>query len=104
MTAKFTKCLVGFLISFIELCFLFVCFVILQKPYNVEFEEAECYKIDPVNKKVYCRSNQSSTLDGIEEFTVDYDVLILAMGARVNTFNTPGVEEHAHFLKVFSEL
>jgi NADH dehydrogenase FAD-containing subunit len=28
----------------------------------------------------------------------------LAMGARVNTFNTPGVEEHAHFLKVCSEL
>ena len=79
-------------------------FVILQKPYNVEFKEAECYKVDPVNKKVYCRSNQSSTLDGIEEFTVDYDVLILAMGARVNTFNTPGVEEHAHFLKVCSEL
>ncbi|KAJ6433378.1 hypothetical protein OIU84_017134 [Salix udensis] len=73
--------------------------IVKKKPYNVEFEEAECYKIDPVNKKVYCRSNQSSTLDGVEEFTVDYDVLILAMGARVNTFNTPGVEEHAHFLK-----
>ncbi|KAB5530166.1 hypothetical protein DKX38_020247 [Salix brachista] len=73
--------------------------IVKKKPYSVEFEEAECYKIDPVNKKVYCRSNQSSTLDGVEEFTVDYDVLILAMGARVNTFNTPGVEEHAHFLK-----
>jgi NADH:ubiquinone reductase (non-electrogenic) len=26
--------------------------------------------------------------------------LIVAMGAKSNTFNTPGVEEHAHFLKV----
>ncbi|CAK7349937.1 unnamed protein product [Dovyalis caffra] len=73
--------------------------IVKKKPYNVEFKEAECYKIDPVNKKVYCRSNQSPNLDGIEEFTVDYDILVLAMGARVNTFNTPGVEEHAHFLK-----
>ncbi|KAG6751329.1 hypothetical protein POTOM_045862 [Populus tomentosa] len=78
--------------------------IVKKKPYNVEFKEAECYEIDPVNKKVYCRSNQSSTLDGIEEFTVDYDVLILAMGARVNTFNTPGVEEHAHFLKPGKEI
>jgi NADH:ubiquinone reductase (non-electrogenic) len=31
---------------------------------------------------------------------MDYDVLIVAMGAKSNTFNTPGVEEHAHFLKV----
>ncbi|KAJ6975947.1 hypothetical protein NC653_031695 [Populus alba x Populus x berolinensis] len=78
--------------------------IVKKKPYNVEFKEAECYEIDPVNKKIYCRSNQSSTLDGIEEFTVDYDVLILAMGARVNTFNTPGVEEHAHFLKPGKEI
>lgn len=72
----------------------------MQKSYKVDFKEAECYKIDPVNKKIYCRSRGASKLGGTEEFTVDYDVLVLAMGARVNTFNTPGVEEHAHFLKV----
>lgn len=28
-----------------------------------------------------------------------YDVLVVAVGADNNTFNIPGVEEHAHFLK-----
>ncbi|XP_050205757.1 external alternative NAD(P)H-ubiquinone oxidoreductase B4, mitochondrial-like [Mercurialis annua] len=70
--------------------------IVRKKPYNVEFKEAECYKIDPANKKVYCRSSNSGET---KEFTLDYDVLVMAMGARPNTFNTPGVEEHAHFLK-----
>lgn len=74
----------------------------MQKPFGVEFKEAECYKIDPAQKKIYCRSNdQGNTLGGNEEFTMDYDVLIVAMGAKSNTFSTPGVEEHAHFLKVY---
>lgn len=30
---------------------------------------------------------------------MDYDYLIVAVGARVNTFNTPCVEENCHFLK-----
>ncbi|CAI0550062.1 unnamed protein product [Linum tenue] len=72
--------------------------IVRNKPYNVEFKEAECYRIDPVNKKVYCRSIQNLG-HGENEFALDYDVLVIAMGARVNTFNTPGVEEHAHFLK-----
>jgi NADH:ubiquinone reductase (non-electrogenic) len=28
-----------------------------------------------------------------------YDILVVAIGSENNTFNTPGVEEHAHFLK-----
>jgi NADH:ubiquinone reductase (non-electrogenic) len=28
-----------------------------------------------------------------------YDVLVVAIGSENNTFNTPGVEEHAHLLK-----
>jgi NADH dehydrogenase FAD-containing subunit len=31
---------------------------------------------------------------------VDYDYLIVSVGARPNTFNTPGVTENCHFLKV----
>lgn len=31
---------------------------------------------------------------------MDYDYLVIAMGARANTFNTPGVEENCNFLKV----
>jgi len=33
------------------------------------------------------------------QFDMAYDVLVVAIGSENNTFNTPGVEEHAHFLK-----
>lgn len=33
---------------------------------------------------------------------LDYDYLVVALGATVSTFNTPGVLEHCHFLKVKS--
>lgn len=71
----------------------------MQKGLDVQFREAACYKIDPQNKKVYCQT-QDNNSSGKNEFSVDYDYLIIAMGAKANTFNTPGVEQHAHFLKV----
>ncbi|XP_038900930.1 external alternative NAD(P)H-ubiquinone oxidoreductase B2, mitochondrial-like [Benincasa hispida] len=70
-----------------------------KKGLNIEFREAECYKIDAEKKVLFCRSSQDTNLGGREEFSVDYDYLIIAMGAKSNTFNTPGVEENAHFLK-----
>ncbi|XP_057505603.1 external alternative NAD(P)H-ubiquinone oxidoreductase B2, mitochondrial-like [Actinidia eriantha] len=73
--------------------------IVKKKGLDVKFREAECLKIDAVNKKVYCRSSQDTNLGGEENFTVDYDYLVVAMGARANTFNTPGVVENAHFLK-----
>ncbi|XP_044495922.1 external alternative NAD(P)H-ubiquinone oxidoreductase B2, mitochondrial-like [Mangifera indica] len=73
--------------------------IVKKKNVNVTFWEAECFKIDAQNKKVYCRSNQNTNLNGNKEFAVDYDYLVIAMGARPNTFNTPGVEENCHFLK-----
>lgn len=71
-----------------------------QKNVDICFWEAECFKIDAENKKVYCRSSQNTNLNGKEEFCMDYDYLVIAMGARANTFNTPGVEENCNFLKV----
>jgi hypothetical protein len=32
-------------------------------------------------------------------FDIAYDKLVVAVGAENNTFGTPGVYEHAHFLK-----
>ncbi|MED6145616.1 External alternative NAD(P)H-ubiquinone oxidoreductase B3, mitochondrial [Stylosanthes scabra] len=66
---------------------------------NIEFSEAECYKIDPKNRKVYCRADPDKKMGGIEDFSLDYDYLVIAMGAKSNTFNTPGVQENAFFLK-----
>nr|GMC72851.1 external alternative NAD(P)H-ubiquinone oxidoreductase B2, mitochondrial-like [Ipomoea batatas]GME02633.1 external alternative NAD(P)H-ubiquinone oxidoreductase B2, mitochondrial-like [Ipomoea batatas] len=74
--------------------------IVRGKKFDVQFKEAECYKIDTEKKKVFCRSSQESSMGrSAEEFSVDYDYLVIAMGARSNTFNTPGVVEHAHFLK-----
>lgn len=73
--------------------------IIRKKNVDIHYWEAECFKIDAANKKVHCRSNQDTNLMGKEEFVVDYDYLVVAMGARANTFNTPGVEENCHFLK-----
>ncbi|KAJ9563115.1 hypothetical protein OSB04_008275 [Centaurea solstitialis] len=69
--------------------------IVKKKNVNVNYWEAECYRIDAKNKKIYCRSSQEDK----EEFVVDYDYLVVAMGARVNTFNTPGVEENCLYLK-----
>ncbi|KAA8515379.1 hypothetical protein F0562_019010 [Nyssa sinensis] len=73
--------------------------IVRKKNIDICFAEAECIKIDAENKKVYCQSNQGTNLNGKEEFVVEYDYLIIAMGARANTFNTPGVVENCHFLK-----
>ncbi|OAY63489.1 external alternative NAD(P)H-ubiquinone oxidoreductase B2, mitochondrial-like [Ananas comosus] len=73
--------------------------VVNKKGADIKFWEAECFKIDPTNKKIHCHSDIGTNLDGTGEFVVDYDYLVIAVGARSNTFNTPGVEEHCHFLK-----
>lgn len=53
-----------------------------------------------MKKKVFCRSNIDENLVGNNDFSLEYDFLVIALGAKVNTFNTPGVLEHCHFLKV----
>ncbi|KAJ4981251.1 hypothetical protein NE237_032088 [Protea cynaroides] len=66
---------------------------------EIKFWEAECVKIDSADKKILCRPNHGRDLVGSGEFLVEYDYLVVALGAEVNTFNTPGVKEHCHFLK-----
>ena len=45
-------------------------------------------------------SNIDDNLVGNGGFSVDYDYLVVALGAQVNTFNTTGVMKNCHFLKV----
>uniref|UniRef100_A0ACD5W581 Uncharacterized protein n=1 Tax=Avena sativa TaxID=4498 RepID=A0ACD5W581_AVESA len=63
------------------------------------FWEAECFKIDPTSKKIHCRAGDGTNVDGNGDFVVDYDYLVVTVGAKPNTFNTPGVVENCHFLK-----
>ncbi|VAH93557.1 unnamed protein product [Triticum turgidum subsp. durum] len=60
----------------------------------------ECFKIDLM---IHYRSAVGTNLDGNGDLMVDYDYLVLALGVTVNTFNTPGVMEHCHFLKVVED-
>ncbi|MBA0870706.1 hypothetical protein Goshw_016292 [Gossypium schwendimanii] len=73
--------------------------IIRKKNIDVSYREAECTKIDPANNKIYCRATANTNSKRREEFAIDYDYLIIAVGAQVNTFNTPGVEGNCHFLK-----
>jgi len=58
---------------------------------GVRFYQAACTAIDPAERRIRCR--------GATEFTLDYDILAIAVGATSNTFGVPGVAEHALFLK-----
>ncbi|XP_031500409.1 external alternative NAD(P)H-ubiquinone oxidoreductase B1, mitochondrial-like [Nymphaea colorata] len=73
--------------------------LIKRKNDEIHYWEAECIKIDAANKQVHCLSKHDKSMEGKEEFLLDYDFLVIAVGAQSNTFNTPGVLEHCHFLK-----
>ncbi|CAF3476045.1 unnamed protein product [Rotaria sordida] len=94
---------------------------------RVKFIESHCINVDPKAKIITCISDGEQTVargdnvkaviapsgrtDGASsriikdsarvrpEFEMKYDILVVAIGSENNTFNTPGVEEHAHFLK-----
>ncbi|KAA8496574.1 External alternative NAD(P)H-ubiquinone oxidoreductase B1, mitochondrial [Porphyridium purpureum] len=94
---------------------------------KIKFYEAECQEIDPKRKVIVCGENHKvhgdlgtmresdkdvskvvakSSSRAIADstrtrpsFELEYDYLIVAVGAENQTFNTPGVKEHAHFLK-----
>mmetsp|Transcript_32925 Transcript_32925/g.48697 ORF Transcript_32925/g.48697 Transcript_32925/m.48697 type:complete len:617 (-) Transcript_32925:1236-3086(-) len=67
---------------------------------RVNFLEATATSIDPGTLSVTC---ESVVCDGnsceIEDFVVNYDRLIVMIGAQTNTFGIPGVREHCCFLK-----
>lgn len=64
-----------------------------QSP-ELAFYEARCDGVDFDRKQIEC----TSALTG-KSFQVAFDKLVIAVGAQSNTFNVPGVEEHANFLK-----
>jgi NADH:ubiquinone reductase (non-electrogenic) len=63
-----------------------------------EFIHASCKAIDMENRRAICRRAAD---DG--EFTLEYDILVIGVGAWNNTFGIPGVKEHAFFLKELTD-
>ena len=69
---------------------------------DVGYIQAECTSIDPKAKTVSIESTIATKGQEVtpRTSTIPYDVLAVAVGAKNNTFNVPGVEEHSHYLKV----
>lgn len=63
------------------------------------FHQAEAIKLNPKDQTVTCRS----TLENSKVYDISYDKLVIGVGALSNTFNVPGVKEHAFFLKEISD-
>ena len=73
--------------------------IIRSKGKHVQFHEAECIKIDAAKKIVICKDVSRVRPKGKEEFALQYDYLVVAVGATTNTFGTKGVQDYCHFLK-----
>eukprot|EP00440_Ansanella_granifera_P061822 gb/GFBE01067024.1/.p1 GENE.gb/GFBE01067024.1/~~gb/GFBE01067024.1/.p1 ORF type:complete len:504 (+),score=133.20 gb/GFBE01067024.1/:1-1512(+) len=56
---------------------------------DCDFLRVSCKDVDLENRKVFC--------DG--DVTLDYDHLVVAVGAQPNTFGIPGVDKYGKFLK-----
>lgn len=65
---------------------------------DVQFFEGRCVGVDTQAQTVECR-DESGIQGSVSSFTLEYDILITAVGSDNNTFNTPGVKEHCYFLK-----
>ncbi|CAL8462201.1 g1732 [Coccomyxa elongata] len=66
--------------------------------------EAECIDINAKEKTLTCaytRPFRDASAAGKKDhvFKVNYDVLIVAIGAVTNTFGVPGVDEHCFYMK-----
>ena len=65
---------------------------------GIRFHQGYGVRIDTENSVAYCEGKFKQT-----PFVVKYDKLIIGVGALSNTYNIPGVTEHATFLKETSD-
>ena len=71
---------------------------------HANYLEATATAIDCEKKTVGCQSVMcEGTSCQFEDFDVEYDHLVVAVGATTNTFGVPGVREHCIFLKQISD-
>ncbi|KAJ7594262.1 NDE1, mitochondrial external NADH dehydrogenase [Mycena floridula] len=102
---NFTPLLAGCAVGTLE----FSCSVEPVRRYapQVTTYQAWCDKIDFTHKTLQCMpatapiSMQPETMKqtASSPFTLKYDKLVISVGAYSQTFDIPGVKEHAHFLK-----
>ncbi|KAG6828439.1 hypothetical protein H0H92_007966 [Tricholoma furcatifolium] len=68
----------------------------------IEAEARDVDKLQHVNKTVTFVDN-SEVQGEITSRTIKYDYLVMAVGAEVQTFGIPGVQEHACFMKELAD-
>ncbi|EDO17517.1 hypothetical protein Kpol_1058p54 [Vanderwaltozyma polyspora DSM 70294] len=68
---------------------------------EVRYYQGEAIDVDVENKTVKVKSSDHVDEPLIED--LKYDYLVVGVGAQPNTFGTPGVYEHASFLKEISD-
>jgi NADH:ubiquinone reductase (non-electrogenic) len=65
---------------------------------GIEYYQASCTSVDPQRNVIGCRHAVDE-----REFSLPYDVLVIAVGAENNTYGIPGVAEHALFLRELAD-
>jgi NADH:ubiquinone reductase (non-electrogenic) len=65
---------------------------------GIAFVEAMCTGIDTAASTILCRSGTNEP-----EFPIPFDLAVIASGAVSNTYNVPGVAEHAVFLRELAD-
>lgn len=71
---------------------------------NLKFRKANVTHIDFDNENVTCLPAFEDDLTLMtEEFQVAYDILVIAPGCRPNTFDIPGADKYAIFVKSVSD-
>ncbi|OCH92449.1 FAD/NAD-P-binding domain-containing protein [Obba rivulosa] len=73
-------------------------YVTRHKPRQVSVIEATATNVDPIAKTVTF-ADTSEIQGQVSSTTIQYDYLVYAVGAEVQTFNIPGVRENACFMK-----
>jgi len=69
----------------------------VRRKYQHHYYMARCEAIDTLHKTILCE--ELGDFGGSNQFTLSYDKLIIGVGCKANTYNIPGVEEYAYFLK-----
>lgn len=71
---------------------------------NIEYVEMDAVGVDTKTNELSCEyaGPRPRTDDELKK-VVPYDLLVLAPGAKSNTYNTPGVEQYCHFLKEMAQ-
>ncbi|CAO3633693.1 unnamed protein product [Cunninghamella blakesleeana] len=64
---------------------------------DIDYHQSWVEKIDFNRQVVQCSSNNEDNKG--QKFEIEYDKLVIGVGAYSNTFNIPGVKENAYFLK-----